>query len=408
MSRRVCMLIYHYWPGPEGGTERQCRRLATALTRRGVVCTVLTTRSSRGVPVREQDDGVQIVRVPTVESFRRRPATSLHVAAPVTASASPPARSASAGIGHFAAATVAFLNALVFQISAAAFLWRHSREFDLIHVHTAEWIAGFAVWIGRRLRLPVLCKLATLPALPPTISRVPFGKTWNQMRRHAEFVALNGAMAEELAAAGVPAQRIRVIPNSVGIPDVSLRHEDANTVLYVGNLSQGSYKAFDVLFDAWAMVHDVRPDGRLVVLGGGDASPWERYLEEHGCRASVSFEGYVRDVDTYYARAAMLVLPSRQEGMSNALLEALSWGIPAVVSDIPANRAVVVDGQNGLVVPVNNAAALAAGIIRLLGDAGLRNLLGVTARRRIRERYGVERVAEQTQKVYDGLQFVSG
>ncbi|MCX6995981.1 MAG: glycosyltransferase family 1 protein, partial [Kiritimatiellaeota bacterium] len=66
MSLRVCMVIYHYWPGPEGGTERQCRKLASALHRRGVLCTVLTSRPHRGVTTCALDDGVRIVRLPTM------------------------------------------------------------------------------------------------------------------------------------------------------------------------------------------------------------------------------------------------------------------------------------------------------------------------------------------------------
>jgi glycosyltransferase involved in cell wall biosynthesis len=187
----------------------------------------------------------------------------------------------------------------------------------------------------------------------------------------------------------------------VELPDLSLRREDAGLVLYVGNLSQSEYKAFDVLFDAWARVHAARPSARLAVLGGGDASPWERYLESRGARASVSFEGFARDVNAHYQRAAVLVLPSRQEGMSNALLEAQSWGIPAVVSDIPANRAVIDDRVNGVVVPVNDAQALAAGIVHLLEDSSLRSHLGAAARRRMEGRYRVETVVAQTLAMYE-------
>ena len=395
MNLRVCMMIYHYWPGPEGGTERQCRRLTAALSRRGVACTVLTTRPGRDVPARESDGGVRIVRLPSLEGFRRRPAAVEGSATTLATASRPPARAA-----RLAAAGVAWFNALLYQAGSAFFLLRHARDFDLIHVHTSEWIAGFAVWLGRRLRRPVLCKVATLPALPAATKRVPFGRAWDRRRRQAEFVSLNEAMAAELRAAGVPEQRVRVIPNSVELPDLSCRREDADLVLFVGNLTQHEWKAFDVLFDAWALVHAERPSARLAVFGGGDPAPWERYLEARGCRASVSFEGFVRDVNAGYARAAVLALPSRQEGMSNALLEAQSWGVPAVVSDIPANRAVVSDGENGLVVPVNDAGSLTVSLLRLLRDAGLRAVLGAAARRAVERRFGVELVAELTLATY--------
>lgn len=401
MSLRVCMVIYHYWPGSEGGTERQCRRLASALSRRGVACTVLTARTDRGAPARARDGEVRIARMPILEGVLRRPALGPGAGARAagTASASrSPGRAA-----RLAAAGVAWLNALVFQIAGALFLWRHAREFDVIHVHTSEWIAGWAVWVGRRIRRPVLCKGATTPALPPSTRRVPFGRIWDRVRIEAEFVALSDAMASGLKAAGVPDRRIRVIPNSVELPDLGGRREEAGRVLYVGNLTQNEWKAFDVLFDAWAKVHAAGTGARLHVLGGGDPAPWKRYLDERGCRASVVFEGFVRNPDEQYARAALLVLPSRQEGMSNALLEAQSWGIPAVVSNIPANRSVVDDGVNGLAVPVGEAEALASGILRLLGDAPLRIRLGQAARSRMEEGYSIDSVVEKTRKAYQAL-----
>ena len=402
MTLRVCMLIYHYWPGPEGGTERQCRRLSAALARRGAQCTVLTARPHRQAPARERDGEVSIVRLMTLDGLRRaqRPSSAFAASAlPGRAStALPPSAAAS-----FAARLIAWLNALLFQASATVHLLRRARSYDVIHVHTNEWIAGFAVWLGRRAGLPILCKVATLPAFPATTVRVPFGRAWERLRTRASFVALNGAMVSELRTAGIPSERIREIPNSVELPEAGGRREEPSLVLYVGNLSQHAYKAFDVLFEAWARVRAQQPGARLAVLGGGDAGTWERFLEARGCRDSVSFEGFVRDVNAFYARAAVLVLPSRQEGMSNALIEAQGWGVPAVVSDIPANRAVIDDGVNGLVVPVNDAAALAGGLLRLLGDSGLRSALGAQARRRAGERYALDRVVDRTLEAYEHL-----
>jgi len=402
MAVRVCMLVYHYWPGPEGGTERQCRKLAAALTRRGAACTVLTTRAYRGVPWSESDGAVRIVRLPTWDGFRRNPHTE---PGPGTAPrAATPQRPLLPGrAAALAQRTLEWLNSLLFQVLATVWLTRHSREYDILNVHTSEWIAGLAAWLGRRLRLPVLCKVATSPVFPPVGRSVPFGRCWDRQRRLGYFVALNTDMAAELRADGVPGQRIRVIPNSVEMPAVRERREEAGLVLYVGNLTQHVWKAFDVLFDAWALVSRALPSARLAVLGGGDPTPWERLLSEAGCRDSVSFEGFVQDVNAHYRRAAVLALPSRQEGMSNALLEAQSWGVPAVVSDIAANRAVVTDGETGLVVPVNDAAALSAGILRLLRDTGLRHAMGAAARRQVERVFALDAVADQTLSAYEAL-----
>jgi glycosyltransferase involved in cell wall biosynthesis len=130
---------------------------------------------------------------------------------------------------------------------------------------------------------------------------------------------------------------------------------------------------------------------------------WERELAAAGCREQVDFVGYRQDLDVWFRRAAVFVLPSRHEGISNALLEAQSFGLPAVVSEIPGNRAVVVDGVTGLVVPAGDAAALAAALVRLLGDADLRRRMGSEARRRVSAEFGIETVARRLGDLYRRL-----
>ena len=391
------MMIYNYCPGPEGGSERQCRKLSIALGRRGVAPTVLTTRASRGITWSETDQAVRIVRMPTLDMLYRKPSAGARDARRVKPLL-PEGRAAGITAGM-----TAWCNALLFQASAAIYLILHRRSFDLLHVHTAEWIAGFAVWMGNLLRKPVLCKVATLPVLPSINRNIPLRAVWDRLRRHAEFVALNEAMAKELRESGVPDERIHVIPNGVDLPRIAERNEDSRLVLFVGNLTQSIWKAFDVLFDAWGQVHRVMPSARLAVLGSGDCSPWERHLEERGCRDSVSFEGFVCNVDTFYRRAALLALPSRQEGMSNVLLESQSWGIPAVVSDIAGNQSVVHNGINGFLVPVNDTDALASGIIRLLQDPALRVVMGREARRMVERLHAIDSVADQTRRIYEIL-----
>jgi glycosyltransferase involved in cell wall biosynthesis len=172
-------------------------------------------------------------------------------------------------------------------------------------------------------------------------------------------------------------------------------------VLYVGNLSQGAHwKAFDILIQAWAVVSRQIPDAHLTLVGGGDPTPWEALAARLGCRGSLSFAGRTEHPEDFYRRAAAFVLPSRVEGMSNALLEAQSWGLPCVVSDIPGNTAVVSDGVNGLVVPAGDAPALAGALVRLLGDPTLRTRLGAVARRRAEEEYDEERVVSRLIGIY--------
>jgi glycosyltransferase involved in cell wall biosynthesis len=84
-------------------------------------------------------------------------------------------------------------------------------------------------------------------------------------------------------------------------------------------------------------------------------------------------------------------------------LEAQSWGLACVVSDIPGNCAVVKDGVNGLIVPVGDAASLANAILRLLGDAGLRRQLGNNAREKAQKEFSLEAITDRLLEAYRSL-----
>jgi glycosyltransferase involved in cell wall biosynthesis len=141
----------------------------------------------------------------------------------------------------------------------------------------------------------------------------------------------------------------------------------------------------------------------LMIAGGGDDTAWRRLANQLGCSDSVSFLGHVKDVKSLYLSACIFVLPSRGEGLSNALLEAQSYGIPAVVSDIPGNCEVVIHQKTGLVVPVGDAAQLAAEVVRLWVDDDLRERLGGQARRQAIDRFSMRDTANQLVELYSSL-----
>ena len=95
------------------------------------------------------------------------------------------------------------------------------------------------------------------------------------------------------------------------------------------------------------------------------------------------------------------MLPTRAEGLSNSLLEAMARGLPCVASDIPPNRDVLDQGSCGLLAPLDAPAAWAAELLRLAGDRELAARLGSAARARVEERYAIGRVADQCLDLYE-------
>ena len=110
--------------------------------------------------------------------------------------------------------------------------------------------------------------------------------------------------------------------------------------------------------------------------------------------------GHVTDVPSLLASAHIACLPSHREGMPKSLLEAAAAGRPIVTTDAPGCREVVHDGDNGLLVPVGDAAALANALQRLIDSAPLRERMGARGRARAEQEFGVDTVVQQTLSIY--------
>ena len=399
----VCMLVFSYPPESTGGAEQQCRLQVRELVRLGHDCLVLTTRRHRTTPRRARGEGGEILRIRTAEAWLEIFRRSKPLSAPAPVPAATQTQPAGASRPSFSARAVRRLNALLFILGAGTVLFHRRRRIDVIHAHGADWHAGFAGWIGHLLSIPVVCKGANVPAFPD-LAGIPFARLWAAWRKRAHFIALTEAMRADLAASGVLPGRIDVLPNGVELPEDVADPGAGAQVLHAANYTQPAWnKAFDVLFAAWPLVARTCPQARLAAAGAGDVARWERELTAAGVRGTVDFIGYRTDLADWFRRAAVFVLPSRREGISNALLEAQSAGVPAVVSDIPGNRAVVVAEETGLVVPAGDAEALARALIRLLSDPDLRRRLGAAARRRMEAEFGLAAVVRKLSEVYGRL-----
>jgi glycosyltransferase involved in cell wall biosynthesis len=219
------------------------------------------------------------------------------------------------------------------------------------------------------------------------------------------FVALNEAVVRELVAAGVPERRIVRIPNGIEVPPARERpaalHDPAR-IVFVGRLHE--QKGVDTLLRAFARLRADRPDATIALRLVGDGplrADLEALARELGVDAE--FLGGRDDVDTLLEDADVFVLPSRAEGMSNALLEAMTLGLPAIVTNIPGNADVIRHEENGLLVEPDDPDGLAAAIGRLLDDGALRGRVGRAGRETVEAEYALDRVASRYVALYEEL-----
>jgi glycosyltransferase involved in cell wall biosynthesis len=235
---------------------------------------------------------------------------------------------------------------------------------DLVHAH---WLpAGAAAAVaGRPFVVTLHGSDVALAHKAPVLARPA-------LRRASTVICVSRALAAE--ADGLGARRVEVIPNGVEIPSGVGAEADPPELLYVGRLAPE--KGIEELA---AATHGLN----LVVCGDG---PLRDRLP--------GALGFVEDAerDRRYARAAVVVCPSRREGFGLACAEAMAHGKPVVASAVGGLLDLVVDGETGL---------LRAALERLLADAPLRRRLGAAGRERVSRLCGWDRVINATLAAYE-------
>ncbi len=160
-------------------------------------------------------------------------------------------------------------------------------------------------------------------------------------------------------------------------------------------------KAQDVLLRAFAMVRTHDPSAVLWLVGDGERrAALEREARRLDIADHVRMPGARNDVRDILEAIDLFALPSRWEGMPNALMEAMAAGRPAVASDIDAIRDLVTDGVTGWLVPPDQADALAHKMIEALADRDHAARVGQAAMAHIRAHFSVERMADAYEELY--------
>ncbi|MFH8373750.1 glycosyltransferase [Streptomyces cyaneofuscatus] len=180
--------------------------------------------------------------------------------------------------------------------------------------------------------------------------------------------------------AGDGFDNVGFLPNALArLPHVP-SPRTARTVAAIGRLTD--QKGIDLLLDTWALVAPQRPDWRLRLYGTGeDEAALKAQCSDLGLDGSVEWMGRTDDVEAALAGASVFVQSSRGEGFPLALLEAMASGVPCAAFDCaPGVREIVRDGEDGLLAPAGDTAALADRLLRLTGNPRLRDALGARAR----------------------------
>lgn len=232
------------------------------------------------------------------------------------------------------------------------------------------------------------------------------------LRRVDRVIAISAAVAREVGGAyGLPTARFAVVPYGFEFPRRAPVPRPAGapaTIVFVGGNFQR--KGLFVLLRAMPAVLAARPDARLVVVGDSlGAAAARRLARRLGVASNVTFAGRIDYAALWrlYGEAAVVTMPSLREAFGIPYLEGMSLGVPVVATACGGPDEFLRDGENAVVVPPGDAAALADGLLRALGDEALRARLRdggpATA-----ARFTAPRMARETLAVYRDTQAAAG
>lgn len=223
-------------------------------------------------------------------------------------------------------------------------------------------------------------------------------------------VAVSARVAQHTTTVdGVPASRVHVVHNGLDL-DTSA-HGGASAakpgpvITTIGNIRK--VKGHDILVEAAPEILAHFPSATFTIAGEVLEPEFfaalERTVAEYRLSEQVSFLGRITDLRRHLDAADVFVLPSRSEGFSNALIEAMAAGLPCVATDVGGNAEAIQDGESGLIVPPENSASLSRAILRILQDENLAEKMSTAARSSAEANFSSEAMLQKITDLYRSL-----
>lgn len=312
------------------------------------------------------------------------------------------------------------LSLAQFLLNSKAWLKQNAGRYDVFHG-----LRGFHETVlparqARRLGLPAVVKIATHRA--DLADKRGWRSVLDLPRRRREIlkeldgvIAISRPIAEELLGYGIPERKIARIPNGVDVDQfrpavdgerrelrAALGWRDLPTILFTGAVLPR--KRPHLILEAAGLARKRGYECQLVLAGPNthDAdyvAALRRRAAELGCGDLLFMPGFVADVAPLYRAADLFSLPSEQEGMPNALLEAAASGLPAIVTGFPGVNDVIADGSHGLIVEPESE-AIAKAIVAYVASPSLAAEHGAAGRKQAVTKFSTRVVLHAHERLF--------
>ncbi|WFB36490.1 glycosyltransferase family 4 protein [Kiritimatiellota bacterium B12222] len=379
---KALMIIDRYHP-VWGGAENQLAALSTQLQTKDVQVSILTRRWTLDLATEEMSNGVVIYRtgVPGNSTVWK---------------------------------DACYVFGLILHVL------RYRNHIDIVHTHGAVLLGVVGKICSVLVGKPNVVKIATAGKITSLQQRWWGKAVLSVLKRSSKVIAISTEIESELQTADVPISKITRIPNGVDTERFSpvtsevrkkMREErglnsEEQVILFSGRIVPR--KGLDLLIDSWTVVSAKFPSAQLWILGSGTNQP-DSVEEELQLRikneqlSRIRWLGETTEPENFYQIADIFAFPSRQEGLSNTLLEAMACGLPSVASHIGGNTDILEHRINGLLFTNDDAADLTENLLNLLESSEKRQKLSVAARADIVENYHLNEISRRYSELYRQL-----
>jgi len=290
--------------------------------------------------------------------------------------------------------------------------WRLSRVLkrlqpDVVHAHDPHAVAMAALALS----------MSTQPRKPPLVAsrRVDFRLGRNALSRWKYrqvdlFICSSEAIRRMLVSDGIPSARTLTVHEGVDLERVNAApvaplHQELwlpHGAPIAGNVAAlVPHKGQRYLVQAVPVVLRDQPDARFVIAGEGELhGALQHQIAQHHLEKHVILAGFRPDVLSVHKAFDLFVMSSVTEGLGTSLLDAMACGKPVVATTAGGIPEVVADEETGILVPPRNHVALGEAIVRLLGNADLRERMGTAGLARVRARFSADVMVKNTLRAY--------
>ncbi len=298
-----------------------------------------------------------------------------------------------------------------FDLKAAWQLKKICREYQINVIHThylrENYIAILSKWLGNRVKIVYTAHFAQQDK-----GKI---KACNQIfyRFLDKIIAISSAVKKTVSLSGAPDKKIIMIHHGVELKDQTLERDEVFREKYkiekdtfliscCSRFAEGKGNAF-LIRSIRKLVERGEKGFKVLLANDGETlEECKQLVKELGLMDIIEFIGYLKEVEHLYRASDLCVTPSEHEGLGLAILEALSYGIPNVATDIPAITEIINEWTDcGITVGYDDEDAMADAICKMIQDKELREHYRKNAFKTVEEGFSMQAMCQKTFKIYE-------